>query len=126
MVNLLQAGATWQAARLAEIAAVSVTLRRTGETDVTVSATPGRTPLEVDNGDGTSLRFESRDYLIEAADYAFAGTVTEPAEGDLILETISGVTRTYAVLPIPGESCWRYCDQNRVLIRVHTKLYEQT
>lgn len=119
-------GAAWMAGRLAASEAVSVTLRREGASDTVVSATPGSTRIEQDNGDGTFTRYETRDYLIEVDDYRFDDVLSQPQDGDLIIEIIDGVTRTYAALPVAGEACARHTDQHRVLWRVHTKLRTQS
>jgi hypothetical protein len=66
---------------------------------------------------------ESRDYLIDAADYAPTGAASEPQRGDRIIETVGGTEHIYEVMtPAPGAPVFRYTDRYRVRLRVHTKL----
>jgi hypothetical protein len=126
MANLLATGAAWQAAHLKASVSLTVTLRRRGYADVVVSATPGATRVEQEYDDGSSLRMQSRDYLIATDDYRFGGVLTEPRDGDLVIETVDGVERQYEARPFAGESCARPMDQSRVMWRVHTKLVTRT
>lgn len=127
MSNLLARGAAWQAARLKEIASISVTLRRRGYADVSgVLVTPGTTAIEEIMGDGSSMRSQSRDYLIAVSDYVFGGVECEPQDGDLIIETAGGIERHYQLLPFGGERCSRPSDQSRVMWRCHTKLVQRS
>lgn len=125
-MGLLSRGSAWQAGRLAASESITVTLQRRGASDTVVTAVPGRTMIEQDNGDGTFTRFETRDYLIAVDDYIFDGVLCEPQDGDCVVEVIDDVSRTYAALPIAGEACGRHTDQNRVMWRVHTKLRTKT
>lgn len=109
-------------ATLQRVAGVSVSLRRRGYADVSVTALPGSTMVEQITGDGSSMRSQSRDYLISVSDYAFGGSVSTPQVGDLIVETVDGVEQLYQLLPFAGEACARHSDQTRVTWRCHTKL----
>ena len=125
MANLLASGASWLAGMQKQNASISVTLRRRGYSDVTVSATPGNTLAEQVTGDGTSQRFASRDYLIHVTDYAFDGVASEPREGDRIIDSTFGDERIYEVRPFAGDPCARPSDQYRNRWRIHTKLIEK-
>lgn len=101
---------------------VSITYRRGSDT-VALTATVGTELLRITESDGRvrTLRTE-RDYLITAADLVINSAVTTPARGDLIDETIAGVTKRFTVLSPGGqEPAWRYSDRRRVRLRVHTK-----
>jgi hypothetical protein len=126
MTNFLQSGSTWLAGMLKTSVSVSVTLRRRGYADAVVSATPGTTRVEQEMDDGSSLRLESRDYLIDVDDYRFGGVITNPQDGDLVIETIDAVERQYELRPFAGESCARHMDQYRIKWRCHTKLVTRT
>jgi hypothetical protein len=121
MANLLGTAATWLEGKRKAFATIDVTYRR-GEDSITVKATVGRTTFEQDNADGIILRNESRDYLITAADLLLDGETVLPAIGDRIEETSGETTFIYEVLPIGSQQCWRYSDDYRLTLRIHTKL----
>jgi hypothetical protein len=123
MPNLMQTGAAWLAAQLKAHASKTVTYRRTGETDLEdLAATIGRTEFELVTDDGHVTRFESRDFLVAAADLVLDGSVTVPQRGDRIIETIGDATLTYEVLPNASLPAFKYSDEFRNLVRIHTKL----
>jgi hypothetical protein len=94
---------------------------RRGEDSIEVAATVGKTVFEIDDGYGAIERFESRDFLIAAADLALSGEYFEPQAGDIIAETVGQQTLVYEVLAPGKEPCWRYSDPYRRTLRVHTK-----
>jgi len=92
-----------------------------GEQFVELSAMVGRTPFEVSDNGNVLHQFESRDYLITAADLVLGSAVTLPQPGDLITEVINGVTCYYQVLSQTGAPCYRYTDGSCIELRIHTK-----
>ena len=104
-------------------AGVQVTLCRGRIRVDGVTAGVGRTRFEVTNGEGILLQSESRDYLIDAEDYARLDPQNpEPKRGDYIEEIDEGgVIRSHLVsCPVDGEDCFRWQDQFRTGLRVHT------
>lgn len=90
------------------------------ETDATV----GKTEYQVSDGfGGVFLKFTDRDFIFPAADLVFADVLCEPQSGDRIHELDSSgvVVRSFEVMPIPDEQCYRYSDVDRKILRVHTK-----
>ena len=77
--------------------------------------------FEVDDGYGVVQKWESRDFLILAADLILAGLQTLPQRGDRILETQAGTTYTYEVLAPGKEPPFRFSDAFRKTLRIHTK-----
>jgi len=125
--GLLYSGASWQSGQLTANASVLVTLRRSGYSDVTdVPATVGTTAIEQEMEDGSSLRIDSHDFLIATSAYQFGGVVVEPADGDIVIETVAGIERQYQLRPFAGEACARPMDQFRLRWRCHTKLIESS
>lgn len=125
MPNLLQRGAEYLAAQLQAHASQPVTYRRgTGEeaVEVAIDATIGRSEFELTTDDGIVERVETRDFLFPTADLVLAETATVPQRGDKIIETIGDATLTYEVLPHQNLPAFRYSDEFRVMLRVHTKL----
>ena len=133
MTNLLEIGSAWLGEKMQAHAASTVSYYR-GAQSVSVSATVGRPAFEVDGGDGGKLSYEVRDYLIPAADLILGGTVTEPKVGDQVRHTIGETTFVYEVLePMTLSSGgvgqlephFRYSDEFRKLLRIHTKLVSE-
>jgi hypothetical protein len=94
---------------------------RCGDDSLEVVATVGKTVFEIDDGYGAVERFESRDFLIAAAELALDGQLFEPQTGDIIAETIGGETLVYEVLAPGKEPCWRYSDPYHRTLRIHAK-----
>jgi hypothetical protein len=112
------------AARLKSKASVTITYQRvSGETQI-LSATPGQYLLKLtDPGGAVRMIRTDADFIVTAADLNISGVTFEPVRGDTINRTWpDGVTRKYSVLPYgPEEPLFRYCDQARALMRIHTK-----
>ena len=103
-------------------AGVVVTYHR-GADWVELTALPGKTDFEVDDGNGVIVEYRSRDYLIRTCELELAGTLVEPKRGDQIKETVGNKIHTYEVMrPDGGEQVWKHADPTRNVIRVHTKL----
>lgn len=96
-----------------------------GNLTVTLTAGRGRSSFDVVQGD-VLTRIESRDFLVAAADLQLAGVVqTLPERGDTITETdADGTELKYELLERQGEPVWRYSDEYRLQIRIHTKLIQ--
>lgn len=130
MANLLQEGSAWLGEQMHAHAASEVTYRRGGQS-VSLLATVGRTPFETDDSEGAKISYELRDYLVQAADLVLGGVQVEPERGDEIDQVIGGATLTYQVMPPvtissggvgQKEDCFRYSDEFRKTLRIHTKL----
>ena len=101
---------------------VSVTYSR-GATSATLIATVGETVFESDNEFGV-LRIETRDYIVTRSRLDAAG-FGEPERGDRITETQGDDVVTHEVLDRQGMMPFRYCDQSRKRIRIHTTRVQQ-
>ena len=122
MTNLIASGTTWLTSQLKSHASETVTLSRSGETDATLSATIGSSEFETDDERGFLTKVESRDYIVDAADYDFGAGPVEPARGDQFRETVGSAVQVYEVLPFGAErQLFRYSDAARTRLRVHTK-----
>ena len=120
MANLLKQGAAWLARTQARHAAEVVTYLR-GEASVRVRATVGRSEFEVDDGAGTLTRSQTRDYLVPAGELVLDGAATEPQPGDRIVEGPLDAGQAYEVRPPPGVPAWRWSDDFRTTLRIHTR-----
>lgn len=88
-----------------------------------VNATPNRLVSEQVTDAGVGLRLDQWDWILRAADLAAFG---DPAPGDFIRDTdAGGVTRVYIVAGNAGEPVWRWADEDRLALRIHTK-YQRT
>ena len=97
-----------------------------GDWWVELDATVGSTILTSTDEYGVRTRTEMRDYLIEPALLIIGGIQVEPAEGDKIIDTGEGKTRTYMVMQGQGEEAWRYTDRYHSLLRIHVKEIEES
>ncbi len=122
-MSRLAAAVVLHNAALQSAAGVAVTYRRDSST-VDVTAIPGSTDFEIVGPDGVAEQFQSRDWLIEATDLVISSTVVLPAKGDEIDETVGAETHTYRVLSPGGGAVYRFSDQYRKVLRIHTKLVE--
>ena len=120
MGDMLQQAVDWLDGQRVAHLSKPVTYRR-DDSSLEVAATVGRTVVEIDDGYGAIERFESRDFLIAAAELAINSQPFEPAAGDLIAETVGQQTFVYEVLAPGKEPCWRYSDPYRKTLRIHTK-----
>lgn len=91
---------------------VPVVYRTAKGTELEVMAVVGSTEYQVDDGGGSFVRTESRDFIIPASALAL-----EPARGDSIIWR----NVRYDVLSPDGSPCWRWSDAYHVMKRIHTK-----
>lgn len=115
MADLLASGAAWLTGQLKAAAGTTVTYTRANES-ADVVATIGRSEFEAANQSGVVERWESRDFLITAADLPFG----LPQRGDEIVEARGGDIVTYEVASPRGVPEWHYGDAFRSIVRVHT------
>ena len=125
MTDLLETASAWLDGMRTKHASRPVTYQR-GQATAVVSAGIGRTTFQVDNGTGVVETFESRDFLILAADLVLGGLATLPQAGDRIREAGSaggqgGTSYIYEVLAPGNEPAWRFSDPYRRTLRIHTK-----
>ena len=118
--NLLNRGAAWLAGTMAAHAAEDVHFLRGGSA-VVVRATLGRAVYEQAGDDGLVTRTSARDYLVPAASLTVDGAPVEPRPGDRFVEGGLAAGHLYEVTSIAGEPCWRWSDEFRRTMRVHTK-----
>jgi hypothetical protein len=120
MSDLLQQASNWlEDQRTRHAASTSQYVR--GSRSVDLLATVGKTTFDVDDGYGVLVRYESRDFLILAADLVLDGLPLIPQRGDRIQETQGGTTFIYEVTAPGKEPCWRYSDPYRKTLRIHSK-----
>jgi hypothetical protein len=119
MADMLSAGASWLTGQLKSAAGMTVTYTR-GAESAEIVATIGRSQFEAANQSGVLEQWESRDYLITAADLPYG----DPERGDLITENHGGDLVVYEVASPRGVPEWHYGDAFRSIVRVHTTVTE--
>jgi len=122
VTDLLERGSRWLDDQRVRHLSRPVTYCR-GAAEVEVQAAVGRTVFEVDNGTAVLEQFESRDFLIRAADLVLGDAQTLPQRGDRIRETQDGVTYVYEVMA-PGREPHYVLDRYRRTLRIHSKLVD--
>ncbi|MCG3178317.1 MAG: hypothetical protein BIFFINMI_00643 [Phycisphaerae bacterium] len=120
MADLLDRASAWLDGMRVKHASRLVLYQR-GASSVAIAAGIGRTLFQVDNGSGVIETFESRDFLILAADLVLGGTVTLPKVGDRIRETQGQTIFVYEVMAPGNEPAWRFSDPYRRTLRIHSK-----
>ena len=120
MPNLLDTGAAWLADQRHKHMTKSVVYRH-GDVGIVLSATIGRTEFASDAADPVIETWQSRDYIVRTADLTFGGVVLLPSRGDRIEESDGAVTQVYEVMAPGGQPPWRYADDFRRELRIHTK-----
>ncbi len=103
--------------RMFEASGTSVSYRRDGEVMVeSAPAKVGRTLFRTDDvATGVVFRFEERDFIVRASDFAAIG---EPRRGDEIVWD----GRLYLVAAPDGEPCWKWhTRQSHTQMRIHAK-----
>lgn len=116
MGDLLDTAARWLTGKRHDHMTQTVTYVR-GVQQVTLLATVAQNRSEqLDPGaDVVNVRRE-RDYLFRAEDL----TIGYPASGDKIVHQQGDTVYTFEVVANGGEPCWRWSDEARTTIRVHT------
>ncbi len=121
MTNMLQDGATWLSGQLKNSSGRVVTYRRGFRTVENLTATPYEQEAEVASAGGLNTVVTWYEWTIAAADLVIAGAVVEPQEGDQIIETLSGVTTTWEVMPVAKRKHFDWLDSSGILLKVRTK-----
>ncbi len=120
--DLLSTGAAFLVNNMLEHASTTITYVRGSDT-VDLSAVVGDTKWDITSvADGAVVTWESRDYIVRAADILLAAGAVTPQRGDIIRETRGGITYIYEVLSPAGEAVYATADHGRYSLRIHTKL----
>jgi hypothetical protein len=116
MTDLLRKGSDWLERMQAKHASQEVVYCR-ASSSTAVPAILGKSEFDVDDGAGSLVRYESRDFLILKEDLKLDEIRIEPLPGDRIVSEC----QQFEVMQIPGQPCWRWSDAYRRRFRIHTK-----
>jgi hypothetical protein len=111
-MGMLENAAQWLDGQRRQHLSLPVIYRRRDGSEVGVAATLGKTLFRAENEYGVTIRVESRDFIVSAADLP-----SDPERGDRIIYA----ERLYEVLAPNGEPCWRWSGANHAMRRIHTK-----
>lgn len=118
LMNILEHNLAWLDRKRVQFASSAVQYRR-GDTTLTVNGSKAKTDGELTTAEGLTIEASIQDWIITAAELAGLG---EPAEGDVIVETLAdGRTVTWEVAsPGDPEPVFKWQNQARLAYRVHT------
>ena len=117
MANFLASAATWLHGQRHSNMSSSVTYTRFGGAPQTMAATIGRTDAERLGESELVTTAGVRDYIFRTIDFLVDGVFVPPDRMDSIAEADGA---TWEVVEVAGEPVWRYSDEYRNAIRVHT------
>lgn len=100
----------------------TVVLRRGTAVTNGVTAIIGQTRTEVGDNENITTEGRMRDFLIDVADYKFAGVASQPKQYDEIDQVIGSKTHTWQVLPVGGDKPFRPSDPFGKRWRIHAQL----
>ena len=119
MADLLEQASAWLAAQRKQFLSRPVVYSR-GADSVQVAVTVGQTEFEVQGADNVVEKWQSRDFLVTAADLVLSGVQVVPERGDRITDG----DKVYEVLSPANEDVYRLSDPYGVTLRIHTKQVE--
>lgn len=107
---------------LAEVFGGQVSIHRGSSSTTGVTAEPVAMPYEVADAEGFMTTVQSRDFVIDVADYQINSTPVQPRAGDRIKESIAGTTHVFEVTPIGNRPAAEWSSIHKPQWIVHTKL----
>jgi hypothetical protein len=116
MADLLERAANWLGKMRSANLSRPIVYSRDADS-VQIAATVGQTTFEVQNDYGAMEKWESRDFLVTAADLVLSGVQITPQRGDRITDGAN----VYEVLAPGKEDVYRLSDPYGVTLRIHTK-----
>lgn len=120
MNDIMKSSSEWLADFRKENASRMVSYGR-GSKSVSVAATIGNTVHTSQNDIGLTEVWQSRDYLIFAAELIIDGSIITPTREDKITDIDDqGNPVVYKVFP-DGEDCYRFSDKYGKTLRIYTK-----
>ena len=109
---MLADAAGWLSSMTLGHLSVPVLYRTADGEEKSVRAVVGSTVFQADDGYGVVADFESRDFIVAAAELP-----EEPGKGDAIVWR----GMMYEVMAPRGGPCWRWSDAYHTMKRIHTK-----
>ncbi|AQT67940.1 hypothetical protein STSP2_01092 [Anaerohalosphaera lusitana] len=111
MTDMLNQGLDWLGQMLTKHCSSQIIYRQ-DQIEVSINAVFAKTDLQLEDEHGISIRSFVWDFLIASAALGF-----EPQPGD----TIVAEDKTFEVMNLSGDGCWRWTGPDRNMYRIHTK-----
>lgn len=121
MADLLSTASSWLASQQKSYLSETVTYHRSAAS-VSLSATIGQAEFEQDNGVGSLVSTQTRDFIIDTSDLVLSGSAVLPERGDQIKQTVGSTVYVFEASSVGGEKVWRYTDRYQNRLRIHTNL----
>jgi hypothetical protein len=119
--NFLKNGSAWLTNQLREHCSDPVEYHRSGESPLSLVATIGSSEFDQVDDSGVVFQTRGKDFLIRTADLDFGDGAVEPVPGDLLKWADgAGSIHSYEVVPSGAGGAFRYADQHRHMLRIHT------
>ena len=113
MPDLLQTGLAWlHRQRETCLTSPAAYFRRDAETSQSVSVTASQVRRQFLDAEGIPVYASVMDFIMNSESLALP-----PEAGDRI--EFNG--RRYEVAPLDDDRCWRWTDQSRLAVRIHTR-----
>lgn len=120
-MNLITSALAWLQSQLAEHASTAITYH-SGATEIEVpDAVLGKSVYESQDAAGVTVRSNHVDWLIAPGRLVIDDSQVEPQPGDKIVHTSGSTTRTYQVVPMGTDPCWRWSGPSHDRIRIHVQ-----
>jgi len=119
-MSLLMRGAEFLSERRDESMSVEVLYTRPDQTPITINATPGRVSGEASQLEPMTIDSDRVEWVIKASDLVIDSTLTVPAIGDQMTYENNGITMVYEVNHDQLEKCYRYADEFKLDMIIHT------
>jgi hypothetical protein len=110
-------GSAWLGSRLEALSGEPAKYRR-GAADMEIVVVPCVRQSEDYGADGAVVVATEHDFKVDPTTLVIDSEVIKPQTGDLIIKTET--QETFVVVPDGTENCWRWTDQFKTRIRIHT------
>lgn len=120
-MNLMQRGAVFLGQNMQASAGRSIIYKRGSHETAAITAWNANQEYDAEDANGVTTTIAMDDWTVFAEDLAFNGAQLTPRAGDVITETLNGVTIEYQVLPVAGRKAVEWLDTSGILLLIHTK-----
>lgn len=120
-MSLISSGLAWLQSQLAQNAGSAI-VYHSGPHEIEIpDAVLGKSMYESQDAAGVTVRSGAADWLIAPGRLTVDGSSIEPQPGDKIVHTLGSTVRTYLVVPLGNEPCWRWSGPSHDRMRIHVQ-----
>lgn len=120
-MNMFQRGMRCLAKKLEQHASQRFLYGR-GASRVEIAATLGTSDLQSTDTEGVTTVIQTQDFIFKTSLLVLNGELTLPETGDRITQIVDGRELIFKAVSSGSLECYRFCDAERTLLRVHTLL----